>query len=557
MRFVSILAGVLSVWLMAGAQIQMTTVQEQEPNNSLDAPQVIATPLTPSQGVVIVPASIYPVNDRDYYRFQVSVSGTYSLRVDTNRDTILNLYDSAGVLIASNDNGGNPDVPNLMASGLTLNLSAGEYIAEVRYLFWQGVCRYALRLFPGEQAPDDDPTEPNDDAAHAIPLGAFTGGEIVSEPGFSHYGGGDVDVYSFKSAASITGLRIRTETYMDTVLRVISPDGTVYENDDSSWDILNTTASEVYIPLGPMGTYLIEVRTYGTWGGYYRLRINAELPTEITLQDGNAVFRLRNLTGARDRSPANNADWLFASVDHFFQLGWWYRIEGIHTREYTPSTLNLVGQDHPNRVFLLYQEPDGLWLIFQYELRMLTDGGCTLECTAFAYNLRSNSVALHLFHYFDMDVGGAVANHAEWRDGRIGIWGAGGHYTYITPLVPFTHWEITPYPQTIARLTDSMPSNLIDGTLPFDGDLTGAFQWRIVLSSTRGFATRVHYALDTSSPPLQGDVNRDGCVDDSDLLAVLFAFGQTGAFLPEDVNLDALVDDGDLLIVLFQFGTGC
>ncbi|MGQ9658183.1 MAG: hypothetical protein ACUVV1_09825, partial [Fimbriimonadales bacterium] len=54
-----------------------------------------------------------------------------------------------------------------------------------------------------------------------------------------------------------------------------------------------------------------------------------------------------------------------------------------------------------------------------------------------------------------------------------------------------------------------------------------------------------------------GDVNLDGCVDDADLLAVLFAFGNTGQFLPEDVTCDGVVDDADLLTVLFAFGSGC
>jgi hypothetical protein len=52
-------------------------------------------------------------------------------------------------------------------------------------------------------------------------------------------------------------------------------------------------------------------------------------------------------------------------------------------------------------------------------------------------------------------------------------------------------------------------------------------------------------------------VNRNRCVDDADLLRVLFAFGQTGAGLPEDLNGDSVVDDADLLTVLFNFGSGC
>jgi hypothetical protein len=53
---------------------------------------------------------------------------------------------------------------------------------------------------------------------------------------------------------------------------------------------------------------------------------------------------------------------------------------------------------------------------------------------------------------------------------------------------------------------------------------------------------------------LPGDVNRDRCVDDSDLLEALFQFGGSGR---ADLNGDDIVDDADLLIVLFNFGAGC
>lgn len=53
------------------------------------------------------------------------------------------------------------------------------------------------------------------------------------------------------------------------------------------------------------------------------------------------------------------------------------------------------------------------------------------------------------------------------------------------------------------------------------------------------------------------DINGDGCVDDADLLAALFAFGQSGANLAADLNGDGIVDDADLLTVLFAFGEGC
>lgn len=63
------------------------------------------------------------------------------------------------------------------------------------------------------------------------------------------------------------------------------------------------------------------------------------------------------------------------------------------------------------------------------------------------------------------------------------------------------------------------------------------------------------FLLDTGCP-VRGDVNRDGRVDDADLLALLFAFGSVG-YRSEDVNWDGMIDDADLLELLFNFGGGC
>jgi hypothetical protein len=68
------------------------------------------------------------------------------------------------------------------------------------------------------------------------------------------------------------------------------------------------------------------------------------------------------------------------------------------------------------------------------------------------------------------------------------------------------------------------------------------------------------YLLDTQAPfSPNGDVNRDGCVDDIDMLGVLFEFGELVNDFNRcvDVNRDGIIDDADLLIVLFNFGSGC
>jgi len=66
------------------------------------------------------------------------------------------------------------------------------------------------------------------------------------------------------------------------------------------------------------------------------------------------------------------------------------------------------------------------------------------------------------------------------------------------------------------------------------------------------------FLLELPCAPHLGDINMDGCVNDVDLLQVLFSFGQTGGNLGRvDVNCDNKVDDADLLTVLFSFGVGC
>jgi probable HAF family extracellular repeat protein len=83
---------------------------------------------------------------------------------------------------------------------------------------------------------------------------------------------------------------------------------------------------------------------------------------------------------------------------------------------------------------------------------------------------------------------------------------------------------------------------------------------RYIVGRGRNAATNRDEAflLDTRCTTHNGDVDANGCVDDADLLAVLYAFGNRGSNLGRvDVNCDGAVDDADLLTVLFNFGSGC
>jgi hypothetical protein len=88
----------------------------------------------------------------------------------------------------------------------------------------------------------------------------------------------------------------------------------------------------------------------------------------------------------------------------------------------------------------------------------------------------------------------------------------------------------------------------------FSGFVTDGVCTPLIPACARAFSLQV---ASYGGARLEGDVDCNGCVDDADLLAVLFAFGNTGTNLPEDLTGDGTVDDADLLTVLFAFGSGC
>ena len=103
-------------------------------------------------------------------------------------------------------------------------------------------------------------------------------------------------------------------------------------------------------------------------------------------------------------------------------------------------------------------------------------------------------------------------------------------------------WRLPSDIEYDALFAESDGSLLTAGSLVFEG---------------QGFPTPYYRRIVAVRYAPNGDLDGNGCVDDADLLQVLFAFGQQGADLDADLNGDATVDDADLLQVLFAFGEGC
>jgi hypothetical protein len=127
---------------------------------------------------------------------------------------------------------------------------------------------------------------------------------------------------------------------------------------------------------------------------------------------------------------------------------------------------------------------------------------------------------------------------------------------YGTIAVDLEAIECTSDPLGLLNRVVTIQLNNVTATseVGFTGFVTDAVCTPLIPACARAFNLQV---ASYGGARLEGDVDCNGCVDDADLLAVLFAFGNTGTNLPEDLNGDGTVDDADLLTVLFAFGSGC
>ena len=133
--------------------------------------------------------------------------------------------------------------------------------------------------------------------------------------------------------------------------------------------------------------------------------------------------------------------------------------------------------------------------------------------------------------------------------------------TNLTPLDLTPDTDIFVYDATTSWVYPVSLRGCVPGGLPsFIPALSGdgrvaAFQTNAANLSDLPTGANAYAALQrvVCTPP--GDVNRDGQVDDADLLLVLFDFGQESSCA--DVTMDGVVDDADLLVVLFNFGAQC
>jgi len=191
--------------------------------------------------------------DHDYFRIQISGSGTLTVGTTGSTDTYGTLYDSGGNEIASDDDSGG--YPNFSISKI---LGAGTYFIRLRGYHGATTGDYTLVSSLQSQNPNDD---------HGDSIATATLVSINSTTSGNFETGGDSDY--LRVVASTYGIiTVRSTGSSDTFGEVLDSSGVTLVSDDDSGSGLNFMVRYYVAP----GTYYIGTVAYSdTYTGIYQI----------------------------------------------------------------------------------------------------------------------------------------------------------------------------------------------------------------------------------------------------------------------------------------------
>ena len=247
-----------------------------------------------------------------------------------------------------------------------------------------------------------------------------------------------------------------------------------------------------------------------------------------------------------------------ADADVVARSGWFYRVEGVDTREHpfpppTRETWTGAGAE------IVWDDVDGKGFSAREYVSVVDNErpSGTLSSQLMLLNLTDAELVVTVFHYLDASAGGAAdGDLGDREDGALTLAAGPGRDVRYRGLGQPQHWMVRERPVLEELLGDGSPTELTDDGVPFGpGDWTGAYEWTLSLMPPGGTSYWYGYAgvRITSRVPrrVKGDVFGDGYPD---LLlwkpgAALQVWGmrrterlQAGEFCPESPRPAALDD---------------
>jgi len=234
----------------------------------------------------------------------------------------------------------------------------------------------------------------------------------------------------------------------------------------------------------------------------------AQTGTGGTITDGDVIFTQGNSPsgtgGSTGTGPLADMKTLGASgADHVFQNWWWYRVEGVDTREFALADAT-SGSWVGNTGTINYTLPN-FSAVLTY---VVTDTGTNagrVVTSLVVRNTTANPITVHLYNYHDFDLQPNLGDDQAILTGpnSIRVFDVGGTIRGQYIGTGASAYAVAAFATLRDLLTNTAVNTLGNTGLPFGpGDFTGAFQWDVTLAPDQSATVSATFAL--APPPATG-----------------------------------------------------
>lgn len=188
------------------------------------------------------------------------------------------------------------------------------------------------------------------------------------------------------------------------------------------------------------------------------------------------------------------------SADQSFQNWWWYRVNGVNTREFALSTQANAPVVNGNNMTLSYREPEGFTSTIMYTINNV-NGSARVTGTNFILNEGNNDLDIDFFNYIDFDMGGTSGGDSASLASpnpamRMLITDSAGLMSGEWRALDADNFQIGAFSAVRTLLTNATSDNLANTGNPFGpGDFTAAVQWHFTLAPGQQIALQTSQIL--------------------------------------------------------------
>jgi hypothetical protein len=224
--------------------------------------------------------------------------------------------------------------------------------------------------------------------------------------------------------------------------------------------------------------------------------------TGFTISDGNTFFTGGDTPTTAASGTSVSADFRTtgaAGTDHLFGNWWYYRMEGVDTREFrfaSQTGATVVAGNTATRSFTF----PSFSAVLTYQVNATgVDSGMVTETLVIT---PATSGFLNIFNYADFFISGQDAN--DTADVASGA-GMSLRDTVTNTVLNFgavpaaTNFQVGPFGAVTTLMGNAVGDNLtnINSTVPAGSDIGGAFQWRLEVVQGQSITIQERFVVPT------------------------------------------------------------